>query len=224
MNENTARKGAQVTGNIGLFYACFRLSLLGLNVMPTARNTKGVDLIAYNEDCSKMATIQVKTRTAGTGVQICNISDDPEDKLLGNFWIIVLVFKSGKKGSSEVAEVREEFQQARAKLNPIENRLALKFPPALIVPTAHMKAEIKYLRGEENGKTGSRGLVSVDRLNKKDGTKNSKAAWWLNTYSWWPFKEPKNEPHRESWRLAEKHSGKYREAWDRVADYLQASG
>ena len=28
----------QLTGNVGLYYCCYRLSLLGWNVMPTARN------------------------------------------------------------------------------------------------------------------------------------------------------------------------------------------
>ena len=38
---------AQIVGNIGMFYACYRLSRLGWNVMPTARNARGVDIIAY---------------------------------------------------------------------------------------------------------------------------------------------------------------------------------
>jgi hypothetical protein len=32
----------QVVGNVGLFYVCYRLSRLGWNVMPTARNARGV--------------------------------------------------------------------------------------------------------------------------------------------------------------------------------------
>ena len=43
---------ARIVGNIGMFYACYRLSCLGWNVMPTARNARGVDIIAYSPDAS----------------------------------------------------------------------------------------------------------------------------------------------------------------------------
>ena len=33
--------GAQVVGNIGMYYAAYRLSQQGWNVMPTARNARG---------------------------------------------------------------------------------------------------------------------------------------------------------------------------------------
>ena len=56
-------KDQQITGNIGLYYACFQLSRIGWNAMPTARNARGVDIIAYNSDCSRMISIQVKTLT-----------------------------------------------------------------------------------------------------------------------------------------------------------------
>ncbi len=39
---------AQIVGNVGLYFACYHLSLLGWNVMPTAWNARGVDVIAYN--------------------------------------------------------------------------------------------------------------------------------------------------------------------------------
>lgn len=39
----------QVTGNIGMYYAWYRLSCMGLKVMPTARNARGIDAIAYNK-------------------------------------------------------------------------------------------------------------------------------------------------------------------------------
>jgi hypothetical protein len=38
----------QIVGNIGLYYVSYRLSQLGWNVMPTARNAKGIDLVAYD--------------------------------------------------------------------------------------------------------------------------------------------------------------------------------
>ncbi|MGE0013944.1 MAG: hypothetical protein AB7S62_17135 [Azoarcus sp.] len=49
----------QLTGNVGL-YCCYRLSLMGWNVMPTARNARGVDIIAYSRDASRFVGVQVK--------------------------------------------------------------------------------------------------------------------------------------------------------------------
>jgi hypothetical protein len=51
----------QTIGNIGLFYVCYKLSLFGWNVMPTSRNTKGVDIIIFSQDATKKISIQVKT-------------------------------------------------------------------------------------------------------------------------------------------------------------------
>lgn len=51
---------AQTIGNVGLHYVCYRLSRLGWNVMPTARNAKGVDILIYNHDASRKLSIQVK--------------------------------------------------------------------------------------------------------------------------------------------------------------------
>lgn len=50
----------QVVSNIGLYYVCYRLSRLDWNVMPTARNARGVDIVAYNNDASRTLTIQAK--------------------------------------------------------------------------------------------------------------------------------------------------------------------
>ncbi|ABM23214.1 hypothetical protein Sputw3181_0363 [Shewanella sp. W3-18-1] len=38
----------QVTGNIGMYYACYKLSCMGWNVMPTARNARGIDIIRHS--------------------------------------------------------------------------------------------------------------------------------------------------------------------------------
>jgi hypothetical protein len=51
----------QTVGNIGMYYTCYRLSLLGWNVMPTARNAKGIDILAYSEDATRTFTVQVKS-------------------------------------------------------------------------------------------------------------------------------------------------------------------
>ena len=50
----------QITGNVGLYYYCYKLSLLGWNVMPTSRNARGIDIIAYSADASRFVGIPVK--------------------------------------------------------------------------------------------------------------------------------------------------------------------
>jgi hypothetical protein len=75
----------QVTGNIGLYYACFQLSRMGWNAMPTSRNARGVDIIAYNSDCSRMITLQVKTLSRKNPVPL----GTSLDRVMGDFWIIV---------------------------------------------------------------------------------------------------------------------------------------
>jgi len=37
------KKGSQITGNVGLYYACYCLSIMGSNAMPTARNDRVID-------------------------------------------------------------------------------------------------------------------------------------------------------------------------------------
>lgn len=60
----------QTVGNVGLFYVCYRLSRLGWNVMPTARNARGVDIVIYSQDSSRKHTIQVKTLSKGSPVPL----------------------------------------------------------------------------------------------------------------------------------------------------------
>ncbi len=61
-----SKLSSQVVGNVGLYFTCYQMSLHGWNVMPTARNAKGGDIMAYSEDGSRVVTIQVKTlSTAG---------------------------------------------------------------------------------------------------------------------------------------------------------------
>jgi hypothetical protein len=51
----------QTVGNVGLYYTCYRLSRLDWNVMPTSRNARGIDILAYSQDASRRLTIQVKS-------------------------------------------------------------------------------------------------------------------------------------------------------------------
>ena len=75
----------QITGNVGLYYCSYRLSLVGWNVMPTARNARGVDIIAYNADASRFLGIQVKSLSKRSPVPLGNSLS----KCMGDFWVIL---------------------------------------------------------------------------------------------------------------------------------------
>ena len=75
----------QITGNVGLYYCCYKLSLLGWNVMPTARNARGVDVIAYSADAARFIGIQVKALSKRNPVPL----GPSLDKCMGDFWVIV---------------------------------------------------------------------------------------------------------------------------------------
>lgn len=75
----------QVTGNIGLYYVCYHLSRLGWNVMPTARNARGIDVIAYDRTGTEFIGVQVKALTKRNPVPLGNSLD----KIMGDFWVIV---------------------------------------------------------------------------------------------------------------------------------------
>jgi hypothetical protein len=78
-------KKSQVTGNVGLYFVCYRLSLHGWNAMPTSRNARGIDIIAYNTDCTKTISFQVKTLSNRSPVPL----GKSLERLMGDFWIIV---------------------------------------------------------------------------------------------------------------------------------------
>lgn len=82
--KEVVRRNAQVVGNVGLYFVCYRLSLLGWNVMPTARNAKGIDLVAYSYDATQTRTIQMKALSKRAPVPL----GPTLDKLMGDFFII----------------------------------------------------------------------------------------------------------------------------------------
>ena len=53
--------------------------------MPTARNARGIDIIAYNKEGTKYIGIQVKTLSKRNPVPLGNSLD----KVMGDYWIIV---------------------------------------------------------------------------------------------------------------------------------------
>lgn len=75
----------QLTGNAGLYYCCYHLSLLGWNVMPTARNARGVDILAYSQDANRKLAIQVKALSKRNPVPL----GGSLDKVMGDIWIVV---------------------------------------------------------------------------------------------------------------------------------------
>lgn len=79
------RLDRQIVGNAGLYFACYRLSLLGWNVMPTARNARGIDIVAYSRDGKRYIGIQVKSLIKRAPVPIGTSVENP----MGDFWLIV---------------------------------------------------------------------------------------------------------------------------------------
>ncbi len=75
----------QITGNVGLYYCCYKLSRLGWNVMPTARNARGVDIIAYSGDASRFIGIQVKALSKRNPVPLGTSLDN----CMGDYWVII---------------------------------------------------------------------------------------------------------------------------------------
>lgn len=79
------QSNAQIVGNIGLYFVCYELSKRGWNVMPTARNAKGVDIIAYNFAATRYIGVQVKALSKKIPVPLGNSLE----KIMGDFWVIV---------------------------------------------------------------------------------------------------------------------------------------
>jgi hypothetical protein len=97
-----------VTGNVGMYYAAYRLSQMGWNVMPTARNARGVDLLAYDADARHYLGIQIKTLSKHDNV---SLGKKGPDHLLGNWWIIVCGTTEPECFIMTLGEVRERAVQ-----------------------------------------------------------------------------------------------------------------
>ena len=76
---------SQVVGNVGMYLVCYTLSRLGWNVMPTSRNTRGIDVLAYNHDATLTLALQVKSLSKRAPVPLGNALD----RIMGDYWIIV---------------------------------------------------------------------------------------------------------------------------------------
>ena len=82
--KSSAPKNNQVVGNSGLYYVCYRLSRLGWNVMPTARNARGIDVLIYSQDATRTHTIQVKALSQRSPVPL----GTKLEALFGDFFVI----------------------------------------------------------------------------------------------------------------------------------------
>jgi hypothetical protein len=78
----------QVVGNGGLYFAAYRLSKMGWNVMPTSRNARGVDILAYDMHTQNYLGIQVKALSKRNNVPLGRSID--RDRFMQNWWIIVI--------------------------------------------------------------------------------------------------------------------------------------
>lgn len=79
------KRPPQIVGNIGLYYVCFKLSERSWNVLPTSRNTRGIDVLCFSMDGTRVRTIQVKSLSKRNPVPL----GKDLDKIMGDFWVIV---------------------------------------------------------------------------------------------------------------------------------------
>jgi hypothetical protein len=80
-----AKVQTQITGNKGLYFVCYELSRRHWNVMPTSRNARGVDVIAYDLAAVRFIGIQVKALSKKAPVPLGTSIEG----LMGNFWVVV---------------------------------------------------------------------------------------------------------------------------------------
>jgi len=89
MTKQTAKqtRSNQIVGNVGMYFVAYRLSLMGWNVMPTCRNARGIDLLAYDANARHFLGIHFKTLSKRNGAVPLGLH--APDNLLGDWWIIV---------------------------------------------------------------------------------------------------------------------------------------
>jgi hypothetical protein len=113
----------QVTGNVGLYYVCYHLSRLGWNAMPTSRNAKGIDILAYKVENAKTntLTIQVKTLSKRAPVPL----GTSVAQLLGEFWIIV----NNVENEPEIFVMKPHEVRERAHRGEKDNKVSFWLQP-----------------------------------------------------------------------------------------------
>ena len=133
ITNNLIKLDPQVTGNIGMYYACYKLSCMGWNVMPTSRNARGIDIIAYNKNATDFIGVQIKTLSKRNPVPLGNSLD----KIIGNFWIIINKVNNGSKEPNAFIMLPKEIQRLARKTE--KNGIVAYW----LQPTDYDKAEFK---------------------------------------------------------------------------------
>ena len=82
--RSSSRLNNQTVGNVGLYFVCYQLSRKGWNVMPTARNARGIDLVAYSADARHTVTLQIKALSKASPVPLGSHLDG----LMGDFFVV----------------------------------------------------------------------------------------------------------------------------------------
>lgn len=138
INKNFIKLDTQVTGNIGMYYACYKLSCMGWNVMPTSRNARGIDIIAYNKNATDFIGVQIKTLSKRNPVPLGNSLD----KIMGDFWIIINNVNNGVKELSSFIISPEEIKKLARKTE--KNGIVAYW----LQPTDYDKTEFKGAWGK----------------------------------------------------------------------------
>jgi hypothetical protein len=124
-SNRTAPPKQQLTHNVGLYYCCYRLSLLGWTAKTKAHNARGVDITAYSRDASRSVGVQVKALSKRAAVPL----GTSLDKIIGDFWVIVNNVRSPSPSAFILlrSEVRE-----RAVRNEKDGRASYWLDPPLL--------------------------------------------------------------------------------------------
>ena len=88
------KRSRHITGNMGLYYVCFKLSELGWNVIPQKCNTNDPNIAVCWKGADKNRKITVQTRSFSEKMA-AKIGNNL-DKIMGDFWIIVTHLNSGE--------------------------------------------------------------------------------------------------------------------------------
>ena len=103
---------AQIIGNIGMFNVCYRLSRHGWNAMPTTRNAREIDIIAYSPDGKHFHGIQIVVKVFVSPAwkdarqDWGRYMDNCEQRGLGNALHIHHVARGGQKEGTSRGERR----------------------------------------------------------------------------------------------------------------------
>lgn len=76
---------SQIVGNSGLYFTCYRLSLLRWSAVPAARNARAIDIVAYSRDGKQYPGIQVSSLRERAPLP----PGTSTEHRMGDFWAII---------------------------------------------------------------------------------------------------------------------------------------